>query len=110
MSKRLKEYLRRPSNPFEKMIPQTERKSWSLDASFTKDLDARLLAARRAVEARARSAAPRRAGELFMRFEATLANLDAAVVSALAAGLVTKGEAKAVLLATARASRFIRRG
>lgn len=78
--------------------------------SFVKDIDARLLAARRDVEARARAAAPARAGELLRMFESSLAKLDALVVRALADGRVTASEAKAVLLATARASRFMRRG
>jgi hypothetical protein len=77
---------------------------------FASDLDARLLAARRAVEARARTAPPRRAGALLHGFETSLAKLDALVVRALAEGRVTQSEAKAVLLATARASRFMRRG
>ena len=78
--------------------------------SFVLDLDARLKSARAAVEARARTASPSRAGELLRRFESSLAKLDALVVRALADGLVTQSEAKAVLLATARASRFTRRG
>jgi hypothetical protein len=75
--------------------------------SFVRDLDARLLAGRRDVEARARTAPPGRASALLHRFEKSLAKLDALVVRALADGRVTKSEAKAVLLATARASRFI---
>lgn len=78
--------------------------------SFAGDLERRLLATRRAVEARARTASPRKASALLHHFEATLAKLDALVVRALADGLVTKSEAKAVLLATSRASRFTRRG
>lgn len=78
--------------------------------SFVKDIDARLLAARRAVEARARGAPPSRAGELLRRFESSLVKLDALVVRALADGKISASEAKAVLLATSRASRFMRRG
>jgi hypothetical protein len=77
--------------------------------SFTPDLERRLLEARRAVEARAIAALPREASALLRRFETTLANLDSLVVRALADGLVTQSEAKAVLLATSRASRFTRR-
>lgn len=78
--------------------------------SFTKDLERRLMAARRAAEARARAAPAREASAVLRRFETTLAKLDALVVRALADGLVTQSEAKAVLLATSRASRFTRRG
>lgn len=78
--------------------------------SFVRDLERRLFAARRAAEARARTAPPHEASALLRRFETTLAKLDALVVRALADGLVTQSEAKAVLLATSRASRFTRRG
>jgi hypothetical protein len=78
--------------------------------SFARDLERRLMAARQSAEARARSAPPREASAVLRRFETTLAKLDALVVRALADGLVTHSEAKAVLLATSRASRFTRRG
>jgi hypothetical protein len=78
--------------------------------SFVRNLERRLLDARRAAEMRARAAPPREASALLRRFETTLAKLDALVVRALSDGLVTQSEAKAVLLATSRASRFTRRG
>jgi hypothetical protein len=78
--------------------------------SFVRDLERRLLDARRAAEARALKAPPGRASALLHHFETTLRKLDALVVRALADGLVTQSEAKAVLLATSRASRFTRRG
>jgi hypothetical protein len=78
--------------------------------SFVLDLERRLLEARRKAEARARAVEPREASAVLRRFETTLAKLDAVVVRALADGLVTQSEAKAVLLATSRASRFTRRG
>lgn len=101
-------------DPFEEMITtfaSSERKSLEPPTpSFARDLEQRLLAARRVVEARARPAPPNAASALLHRFETTLAKLDALVVRALADGLVSRSEAKAVLLATSRASRFTRRG
>jgi hypothetical protein len=78
--------------------------------SFVRDLERRLLEARRAAEARALKSPPAKASALLHQFEKTLTKLDALVVRALADGLVTQSEAKAVLLATSRASRFTRRG
>lgn len=78
--------------------------------TFESDLERRLFAARRLAEARARSLPPSLASALLRRFETTLERLDALVVRALADGHVTQSEAKAVLLATGRASRFTRRG
>ena len=77
---------------------------------FVRDLERRLLAARRAAETRARAVPPREASNVLRRFETTLSKLDAVVVRALADGLISQSEAKAVLLATSRASRFTRRG
>lgn len=88
-----------------------ERISLELPGStFVPDLERRLLEARRAAEARARTVPHREASAVLRRFEATLARLDALVVRALADGKITQSEAKAVLLATSRASRFTRRG
>lgn len=78
--------------------------------SFVRDLELRLLAARRAAEARARAVPAREASSVLRHFETTLHKLDALVVRALADGLISQSEAKAVLLATSRASRFTRRG
>lgn len=78
--------------------------------SFVRDLERRLLAARHAAETRARAVPPREASSVLRHFETTLHKLDSLVVRALADGLISQSEAKAVLLATSRASRFTRRG
>ena len=111
MGKGSKRRGRRTSNSPKEEMTAIERISLEPPTpSFVRDLERRLLDARRAAEARALKAPPSKASALLHQFEKTLTKLDALVVRALADGLVSQSEAKAVLLATSRASRFTRRG
>lgn len=85
-------------------IADIERKSSPsvLPCPLEARIDARVRAARRSVERRARALPHERALELLARFDARLARLDADVARARAAGHVTEEEADAVRAVTVR--------
>lgn len=85
-------------------LADIERKSSPsvLPSPLEARIDARIRAARRDVERRARTLSRDRALELLARFDAKLARLDADVARARAAGQVTDDEAAAVRAVTVR--------